>query len=144
MNKIHLLLVEDNEGDIILTKEALENSSFIGKIDIARDGKVAIDFFEKILIKNELSLPDIVFLDINLPKINGQEVLQYIKGHQQLKHIPVIVFTTSSSNNDIIESYQNHANCFVTKPVEVDQFMDVVSKIEQFWFDAIQIIPQKK
>lgn len=144
MNKIYLLLVEDNEGDIILTKEALENSSLIKTMDIVRDGKAAIDMFQNILQSNTLALPDMVLLDINLPKLNGQQVLQFIKEHPELKHIPVIMFTTSSSEKDIVQSYRNYANCFVSKPVEVDHFMDVVSKIENFWFSTVQVVSKNK
>lgn len=142
-NKIHLLLVEDNEGDIILTREALENSSVIETMEISRDGNAAIEYLEYVLFNKEIQLPDIILLDINLPKVNGQEVLQFIKEHEQLKQIPVIMLSTSSSEKDIVTSYKNYANCFISKPVEVDNFMSVISKIEEFWLKTA-LIPSSK
>ena len=142
-NKIHLLLIEDNEGDIILTREALENSLIIETMEISRDGNAAIEYLEYVLINKEIQLPDIILLDINLPKVNGQEVLQFIKEHENLKQIPVIMLSTSSSEKDVVTSYKNYANCFISKPVEVDNFMSVISKIEEFWLQTA-IIPHSK
>jgi CheY-like chemotaxis protein len=142
-NKIHLLLVEDNEGDIILTREALENSLVIETMEISRDGNAAIEYLEYVLFNKEIQLPDIILLDINLPKVNGQEVLQFIKEHEQLKQIPVIMLSTSSSEKDVVTSYKNYANCFISKPVEIDDFMSVISKIEEFWLNTA-IIPHSK
>ncbi len=142
-NKIHLLLVEDNEGDIILTKEALENSLMIETMEISRDGNAAIEYLEYVLFNKEIQLPDIILLDINLPKVDGQEVLQFIKEHENLKQIPVIMLSTSSSEKDIVTSYKNYANCFISKPVEVDNFMSVISKIEEFWLQTA-LIPHSK
>lgn len=143
MDKVKILLVEDNEGDIVLTREALEECKIISKIEIARDGALAIRFFEEVLKEEHTNLPDMVLLDINLPKKNGHEVLQYIKEHDLLRHIPVIMLTTSSSEKDIVESYKHYANCYITKPVDVDHFIDVISKIETYWFNIVQL-PYKK
>lgn len=143
MNSIHILLVEDNEGDILLTTEALSEGRIINNISVARDGKEALDFLEKKDPFENVKTPDLILLDVNLPKKNGHEVLQYIKNKDDLKHIPVIVLTTSSSERDINMSYKNHANCFITKPVEVDDFMKAVAEIENFWINIVQL-PRKK
>ena len=139
MNSAHILLVEDNEGDILLTREALEARKLISKIDIAKNGVLAIDFLETILSNEGALLPDLILLDINLPKKNGQEVLQFIKNHNSLKQIPVIMLTTSSSDRDIIASYRNHANCYIMKPVDVGNFMEAITKIEDFWFTTVKL-----
>ncbi|MEO8885147.1 MAG: response regulator [Mucilaginibacter sp.] len=137
MKSIHILLVEDNEGDILLTTEALEESKIINKITVLRDGKKAIDFFENLKDKNDI--PELVLLDINLPKKSGHEVLVYIKNNEKYKQIPVIMLTTSSSENDILGSYKNHVNCYITKPIEVQDFMRAVAKIEDFWINIVSI-----
>lgn len=143
MDPIHILLVEDNEGDILLTTEALAEGKIVNRISVVRDGKEAIDFLDAKDPYLERELPNLVLLDVNLPRKNGHEVLQYIKESQELKHIPVIMLTTSSSEKDILISYKNHANCYITKPVEVDNFLDVVTSIENFWISVVQL-PVKK
>lgn len=143
MDPIHILLVEDNEGDILLTTEALAEGKIVNRISVVRDGKEALDFLEAKEPYLERELPNLVLLDVNLPRKNGHEVLQYIKESQELKHIPVIMLTTSSSERDILISYKNHANCYITKPVEVDNFLDVVTSIENFWISVVQL-PLKK
>jgi len=140
MKSINILLVEDNEGDIVLTTEALEECKIINKITIKRDGRAAIDFFET--LKRVGDAPDMVLLDINLPKMSGQEVLMYIKSNDKYKQIPVIMLTTSSSEKDIITSYKNHVNCYITKPVDVADFVKAISKIEDFWINIVSI-PKK-
>lgn len=144
MKKFNVLLVEDNEGDIILTREALESSKYIGQLTTLRDGQLAFEYLENCIEKGDSSLPDIVLLDINLPKKNGHEVLQFIKSHDQLKQLPVIMLTTSSSEKDILAAYRNYANCFISKPIEVDHFMDVISKVEEFWLNTVAIPNHKK
>lgn len=133
MRTVHILLVEDNEGDIVLTTEALQESGFSNKISVVRDGKLAIEFLEREGEFKDASMPDLVLLDVNLPKKNGHEVLQFLKENERLRHIPVVMLTTSSAKEDIDRSYEEHANCFVTKPVEVDAFLETVGKIEHFW-----------
>ena len=140
MKSINILLVEDNEGDIVLTTEALEECKIINKITIKRDGRAAIDFFET--LKRVGDAPDMVLLDINLPKMSGQEVLMYIKSNDKYKQIPVIMLTTSSSEKDIITSYKNHVNCYITKPVDVADFVKAISKIEDFWINIVSF-PRK-
>ena len=144
MNLIHILLVEDNEGDIFLIKEALEEGKIVNKISVTKDGKEAIDFLEKKeKYKNE-ETPDLILLDVNLPKKNGYEVLQYIKTAENLKQIPVIMLTTSSSEKDVLLSYKNHANCFITKPLDVNNFLTIVSSIESFWINIVKLPKNKK
>lgn len=143
MKPIHILLVEDNEGDIVLTKDALEEYKIATNTSIARDGKAAIELLEELWNKGPAFLPDLILLDINLPKKNGQEVLQTIKSDNRFKEIPVIMLTTSSSEDDILRAYQNHANCFITKPVEAEQFLEVVSSIENFWISIVKLPVRK-
>ncbi|WP_454803956.1 response regulator [Mucilaginibacter phyllosphaerae] len=141
MKSIHILLIEDNEGDILLTTEAFENSKFSNEISVMRDGKVAIDFFGKIIRAEEI--PDLILLDINLPKKNGHQVLQFIKESNQYNHLPVIMLTTSSSEADIHSAYKHHANCYITKPIDISEFMIVISKIEDFWTNIVSM-PSKQ
>ena len=137
MQQIHILLVDDNEGDILLTKEALDDARIINKISIASDGVEAIRFLRKRAKTSEM--PDLILLDINLPKMDGTEVLGIIKNDPELKRIPVIMLTTSSAEKDILASYNNYANCYITKPVDLDRFMDVVRTIEDFWISIVKL-----
>ncbi|WP_439504358.1 response regulator [Sediminibacterium sp.] len=135
----HVLLVEDNEGDILLTTEALEDRALADKITVIRDGKLAIEFLDNLALNNSNTLPDIILLDINLPRKNGHQVLHHIKASPILKKIPVIMFTTSSSEKDITESYNNHANCFITKPIDADDFNTTMESIESFWMQTVTL-----
>ena len=139
MEPIHILLVEDNEGDILLTTEALEDTKLFTKISVVRDGKQAMDFLTKAEGYAEAAQPDMILLDINLPKRNGQEVLKFIKENELLKHIPVIMLTTSSSASDIKQAYDNHANCFITKPIEADNFLEMINSIKHFWISNVKL-----
>ncbi|WKK86279.1 response regulator [Marivirga arenosa] len=139
MKNIHILLVEDNEGDIILTQEALEDSKFINTVDVARNGKEAIDYLKRAEGYSKALEPDLILLDINLPIMSGHEVLLEIKNDEKLKHIPVIMLTTSSSDTDINKAYDNHANCYISKPVDIDEFMTAVAGIEHFWFSIVRL-----
>lgn len=139
MTPIHILLVEDNEGDIILTLEALNEGKVINKISIVRDGEKAIQFLNKEGEYKHEERPDLILLDINLPRIDGKEVLVYVKTNEQLKSIPVVMLTTSISEKDILESYKNYANCYISKPVDLDKFFDVVQKIENFWISIVHL-----
>jgi len=136
--EIKILLVEDNEGDIVLTQEALKDGRIKNNIIIARDGVEAL----AVLDSGE-GLPDLILLDINLPKLNGLEVLTAIKKDPRLKTIPVIMLSTSDEQNDIFTSYNNYANCFITKPVDFNRFIDVVRTIETFWISIVKL-PKKK
>lgn len=139
MKPIHILLVEDNEGDILLTTEALEEGKIINKVSVVKDGKEAIDFLNRKEPFLNAEIPNLILLDINLPRKNGHEVLQYIKGSKSFRHIPIIMLTTSSSEKDIMEAYNHYANCFITKPVDVNEFMLAVAKIENFWINVVQL-----
>jgi CheY-like chemotaxis protein len=139
MIPIHILLVEDNEGDILLIKEAFEDAKIVVKLSVVKDGKEAIDFMDQNGKYAEEALPDLLLLDVNLPKKNGHEVLKYIKGKDSLKKIPVIMLTTSSTELDINMSYNNYANCYITKPVEVNDFLAVISTVENFWISIVKL-----
>lgn len=139
MKPIHILLVEDNEGDILLITEAFQERKIINHITVLKDGKQAVDYLTAEAAKESPYLPDLLLLDVNLPKKNGHEVLQFIKQYDSLKQIPVIMLTTSSSPVDINLSYKNHANCYITKPVEVDEFMTAIGKIENFWINLVKL-----
>ena len=141
MKGIDILLVEDNEGDILLTREAFEESKIVNNIRAIKDGQDAINYFEALDLKEKA--PQLVLLDINLPKVSGHQVLAYIKNNERFKTIPVIILTTSSSEKDILNCYQNNANCFITKPIEVEDFIDAILKIEDFWVNIVSL-PGKK
>ncbi len=137
--KPRILLVEDNPGDIRLTQEALEESKIEIHLDVVTDGEQAIDFLFK---KNRFAdsiRPHIILLDLNLPKKNGIEVLKEIKSNDSLKKIPVIVLTTSDADHDIIKAYSLHANCYILKPVDFDDFARVIKLVETFWFNTVQL-----
>ncbi len=143
MEAVHILLVEDNEGDIILTREAFDDAKIHITLSVVRDGKEALDFVSKQGKHTEAAMSDMLLLDMNLPKKNGIEVLQFIKTNDELKHIPVIMLTTSSSQQDINASYSNYASCFITKPLEIKEFLTVVASIENFWVSIVKL-PTKK
>ncbi|WP_194975816.1 response regulator [Aquiflexum lacus] len=129
----HILLVEDNDGDVLLTLEAFEESKFHTHVSVARNGQEALDFLHK---KGEFSnaqRPDLILLDINIPIFNGLEVLEEIKQNESLKKIPVIMLTTSSNQKDIDMAYKKYCNSYVKKPMEMDDFMEAIQKIEEFW-----------
>lgn len=142
MKSIHILLVEDNNGDILLIKEAFEEAKLANKLSIAKDGEKAIQFLEKKGKYSDEDTPDMIILDVNLPRKNGHEVLDYVKKSEKLKQIPVVMLTTSSSESDIIKSYKNHANCYITKPVDVNDFLKAVMDIEDFWISLVQLPPK--
>lgn len=139
MNPIHILLVEDNEGDILLIKEAFEEARIVNNISSVKDGEKAVLYLERSGSYTDAIVPDLILLDVNMPRKNGHEVLAFIKTSPGLKHIPVVMLTTSSAEKDIIESYKNHANCYITKPVEMDKFLDAILKIEEFWIELVKL-----
>ncbi len=143
MKDVHILLVEDNEGDIVLTQEVFESSGLENPISIARDGEEALDYIYQRNNFANAERPDLILLDINIPKINGKEVLGIIKNDENLKTIPVIMLTTSSADDDILDSYRNHANCFITKPMSFEGFSDAVSEIKNFWFSRATLVSKK-
>lgn len=139
MKPINILLVEDNEGDILLTKEAFENAKVINTLSVVRDGKEAIDFLNKEGNYPNVNEPDILLLDINLPKKNGHEVLEFIKADIKLRHIPVIMLSTSSAESDIHKSYENHANCYITKPLDAENILNVIAQLQNFWLSIVKL-----
>lgn len=136
MKEVHILLIDDNDGDIVLTKEALKEARIRNRISVAMDGQEALEFLNTCA---PADLPDMILLDINLPKVDGLEVLSSIKQDDRLKMIPVIMLTTSSAQKDILTSYTNYANCFITKPVDLNRFMEVVRTIEDFWISIVKL-----
>jgi CheY-like chemotaxis protein len=139
---MHILLVEDNEGYVILTAEAFESAKLASDLSVVRDGESAIDFLLKRHQYLHVKVPDLILLDLNLPRKNGYEVLQFLKADTNLKHIPVIVLSTSSSMNDVNKCYENYANCYITKPMDIESFFSIVSKIENFWLSTVTL-PKK-
>lgn len=137
MKQVHILLVEDNEGDILLITDSLNESRVINRITILKDGEAAINFFKHLGDLKEL--PDLVVLDVNLPKKTGHEVLLYIKSHESFKHLPVIMLTTSSSEKDIMSAYKNYVNCYITKPIDALDFFKAISTIENFWINIVSM-----
>ena len=141
LRPIEILLVDDNPGDIRLTQEALKESKVLNNIHIVEDGMEALDFLRKKGRFKNVITPDIVLLDLNLPKRNGREVLADIKADDFLKKIPVVILTMSRAEEDILKSYSLHANCYITKPVDMDQFVKIVRSIENFWFSIVRLPP---
>lgn len=142
MKTVNILLVEDNDGDILLTTEAFEESKIINNISITKNGKDALDFMFKRGEYTMVDAPDLVLLDINLPLKSGHEVLQILKDSEETKHIPIIMLTTSSTEKDISLSYKHHANCYITKPIEISEFMNAIATIEQFWLKIVKLPPK--
>ena len=140
---VEILLVEDNEGDVFLTKEAFRLSKIANIIHVAKDGEVAMEFLRKEGEYKDVPTPDIVLLDINLPKKNGTQVLSEIKQDDVLRYIPVVILTSSRSEQDVVKSYGLHANSYLIKPVDFTKFSEIVSAIENFWF-AIVVLPDEK
>jgi len=140
---MQILLVEDNPGDIRLTQEALKEGTIKNVLNVVKDGVEALDYLKKKGKFMNNPTPDIILLDLNLPRKDGREVLAEIKSDEYLKLIPVIILTTSDADQDIIRSYKLHANCFITKPVDLDQFIFIIRQIETFWFTVVKL-PIKK
>lgn len=138
---IDILLVEDNPGDADLAREALEGSKINNQLYVVGDGEAAMDFLYKSNGNADKPRPDLVLLDLNLPKKDGREVLTEIKTHKDLKSIPVVILTTSDAEEDVLKSYNRHANCYITKPIDLNQFVKVVRSIEDFWFSIVVLPP---
>ncbi|CAN5193666.1 response regulator [soil metagenome] len=139
---IHILLVEDSLADIELTLEALEEAKFVNEVQTVRDGADALDYLHRRGRHAHAVRPDLIILDLNLPKRSGHEVLVDIKEDPELRRIPVAVLTTSAAEADVVKSYDLGANCYLTKPVDVGQFLTVVQSIEDFWFGVVQLPPR--
>jgi CheY-like chemotaxis protein len=136
---IEILLVEDNPADVRLTKEALREGKVRNRLHVAEDGVVAMSFLRREGDFTDVPRPDLVLLDLNMPRKGGREVLAEMKGDPQLLRIPVVVLTTSSDERDILESYGLHANSYVTKPVGLEAFIEVVRSIEDYWLEIVKL-----
>jgi CheY-like chemotaxis protein len=134
---ISILLVEDDPGDVLMTREALAESKLLNELQVVSDGREAIDYLSEAAGGNRTK-PDLVLLDLNLPRVDGREVLRFIKSDDRLRRIPVVILTTSSAEEDIARSYDLHANAYVTKPVDFEQFMSVVRKVDEFFITVVR------
>jgi CheY-like chemotaxis protein len=139
---IDILLVEDNPGDVMLVEEALSDSKVRNRLHVVSDGEQAMEFVRRQGKHAGAPRPDVILLDLNLPKKSGREVLREVKTHPDLASIPVIVLTSSKSDDDVINSYELHANAYILKPVDFHQFMKVMRAIEDFWFVTVKLPPQ--
>ncbi len=139
---IEILLVEDSEDDILFTKEALKEGKVKTSLNVVRDGVEAMNYLHKKGEYSKSTRPDLIILDLNLPKKDGREVLAEIKADEGLKIIPVAILTTSSSGEDILKSYKLHANCYITKPVDLSQLIKIVNAVEDFWFSIVKLPPK--
>lgn len=136
---IKVLLVEDSQADARLIKEVFRDEKIMVDLDIARDGEEAMEY-----LLSEGNNPDLVILDLNLPRKDGREVLAEIKENKSLRTIPVVILTTSQSEEDIIKSYKLNANCYVTKPIDLDQFIKIIKSLDEFWFSAVKFPRENK
>ena len=139
---IEILLVEDNPGDVRLTREALKDSKILNRLHVVEDGVDALDFLYRRGAYTQAPRPDLILLDLNLPGKNGREVLAEIKADTVLKTIPVVILTTSHAEEDILKAYGLHANCYIIKPVDLSQFVNIVRAVETFWFTIVTLPPK--
>ncbi|MGG1948525.1 response regulator [Trinickia sp. NRRL B-1857] len=140
---VHILLVEDSPTDVMLTREAMEQYKVLNPLDIVEDGVDAMDYLKGRgkYADREPARPGLIILDLNLPRMSGREVLYELKQDPELRNIPVVVLTTSKSEEDVVKSYCLHANCYITKPVDFSKFIDVVRSISDFWFGVVTLPP---
>jgi two-component system, chemotaxis family, response regulator Rcp1 len=141
---IEILLVEDNPADVRLTQEALKEGKVRNNLFVARDGVEALEFLRRQGPHAKATKPDLILLDLNLPRKDGREVLADIKNDDNLRTIPVVVLTTSSAEADILKSYNLHANCYITKPVDLEQFVQVIKSIDDFWLTVVRLPSEKR
>jgi len=137
MHPVRILLVEDNLGDVELAREALDASKLKNELVVVNDGKAAVEVLTEASARG--ALPDLVFLDLNLPGLSGIDVLKIIKSKEGWSRIPVVILTSSQAETDIAKSYDLHANCYVTKPIDFEQFITIVQSIEEFWFTVVRL-----
>jgi two-component system, chemotaxis family, response regulator Rcp1 len=141
---IEILLVEDSPSDVIMTKEAFDYSKLSNKMHVVENGLDALSFLRREGRYAKETRPDLILLDLNLPKKNGREVLEELKADTDLKIIPVVILTSSRAEEDVLKSYGLHANCYVVKPLEFDNLIEVVRCIHQFWFSVVTLPPERK
>ena len=138
-SSVEILLVEDSPGDVRLTREAFKEGKLANRLHVVSDGEEALAFLHRQGPYRDAVRPDLILLDLNLPKKDGREVLALIKADDELKRIPVVVLTTSRAEQDILKAYDLHANCYITKPVDLDQFLLVVKTVEEFWLTLVKL-----
>jgi CheY-like chemotaxis protein len=138
---IEVLLVEDDEGDVLMTREALAEGKVLNRLNVVNDGVEAVDYLRRAGEYDDASRPDLILLDLNLPKKDGRQVLEEVKSDEDLRRIPVIVLTTSAADEDILRSYNLHANAYVTKPVDFDRFVEVIRQIDEFFISVVRLPP---
>jgi len=139
---IEVLLVEDDPGDVLMTQEAFEEHKVRNKLTVVTDGEEALAYLRREGVHADATRPDLILLDLNLPRIDGREVLATVKDDEELRRIPVVVLTTSEADEDILRSYELHANAYVTKPVDFDRFISVVRQIDQFFVSVVKLPPR--
>ena len=138
-NNFKILLVEDNPADVSLTKKAIQKSELVSQLDVVKDGVEAIKFLRKSKIDSHVDRPDLILLDLNLPKKSGLELLEEIKEDEDLRRIPVVVLTISSNEEDLLKAYNLHANCFINKPLNIKEFYIIIEFICTFWFKVVKL-----
>ncbi len=143
VRSVDILLIEDNPGDVDLTRDAFEESKMNNSLYVVEDGEEAIEFLYKKGKYSDAPRPELIILDLNLPKKDGREVLEEIKVDDNLKRIPIVILTTSKAEEDVLKTYNLHANCYITKPLDFEQFLQVVKSIENFWM-SIVVLPNGK
>ena len=143
MNHIDILLVEDSPADVLITREAFAEFKIVNTLHVAEDGVEAMAFLNQDGKYASVPRPDLILLDLNLPRKNGREVLAEIKNDPKLKNIPVVILTTSHSEKDVLQAYDQHANCYIVKPVGFDNFVEAVKTIRQFWFSVVTLPPEE-
>jgi len=139
---VEILLVEDNIGDVRLTQEAFREGKVRNALNVVMDGAAALEFLRREGNYHDACRPDLILLDLNLPKKDGRQVLAEIKNDEDLKRIPVVVLTTSQAEQDVLKAYNLHANCYITKPVDLDKFLSVVRSLEDFWLTLVRLPPR--
>ncbi|TDB71478.1 response regulator [Micromonospora sp. KC723] len=141
-NPVRILVVDDDPGDVLMIEEALEDSEIEKVIDVVNDGQEAMEFLRREGRHTEARRPDVILLDLNMPRMDGRQVLGEVKGDEDLRTIPIVVLTTSNADNDIVGSYTLQANAYVTKPIDLDDFNDVVRRIDEF-FGRVVVLPKR-
>lgn len=139
MKPIHILIIDDSSGDVMMIKDAIEERGIAHTISVANNGLEGIQMLEDLAKKNDNTLPDLILLDINMPKLNGHEVLDRIKSNELIKQVPVIMLTTSASKSDILKAYKKYSNCYIIKPSEFMDFESIIKAIENFWTTIVTL-----
>lgn len=140
---VEILLVEDNPGDVVLTEEAFSDGKISNNLHVVNDGEQALAYLNKEDGYEGAIRPDLILLDLNLPKVDGREVLDYVKQHETLRAIPIVILTSSEAERDIVKTYNLHANSYIVKPIGLEQFVRIVNAIESFWFSVVTLPSEK-